>query len=121
MLPTPALSVRLLTTPAPGAATTPVPRFRNISIVVYYDANDDWQPGAGEGIAGMPVHAHDAATNELLAQGSTDDRGALEFTVAAQGPVRVSVPFLGFSQLIAGEGGDILVRVAPVGSGAGTS
>nr|HID14048.1 hypothetical protein [Anaerolineae bacterium] len=74
---------------------------------------DDHQPGAGEGIAGISAQAYEAATNQLLAQGFTDEQGSLEFTVAAQGPVRVSVPFFGFSQLVAGEGASIYLRIPP--------
>ena len=114
-IPTPSgdLTVRTLTTPTPIPATTPAPRFIPISLLVYYDANDDHQAGAGEGIAGVSAQAYEAATNQLLAQGFTDEQGSLEFTVAAQGPVRVSVPFFGFSQLVAGEGASIYVRVPP--------
>jgi hypothetical protein len=81
--------------------------------LVYYDGNDDRQPGAGEGIAGISAQAYDVATNQLLAQDFTDERGNLEFTVATHGPVRVSVPFFGFSQLVAGEGASIYLRVPP--------
>ncbi len=50
----------------------------------------------------------------MLAQGFTGAQGNLEFTVASVGPVRVSVPFFGFSQLVAGEGGaGIYLRVPP--------
>ena len=117
--PAPQLSVRVLATPAPGAVVTPAPRFVPVALLVYYDANDDGQLGAGEGIGGVSAQVYDAATNQLLAQGSTDDRGNLEFTVAAQGPVRVSIPFLGFSQLMAAHGGSIYVRVAPASSAGG--
>jgi len=111
--PTPAegLTVRPLTTPTPVVATTPAPRFIPIRLLIYYDANDDYQPGAGEGIAGISAQAYEVATNQLLAQGFTDEQGNLEFTVAAQGPVRVSVPFFGFSQLAAGEGASIYLRI----------
>ncbi len=111
--PTPAegLTVRTLTTPTPVPAATPAPRFVPITLLVYYDGNDDRQPGAGEGIAGISAQAYEVATNQLLAQGFTDEQGNLEFTVAAQGPVRVSVPFFGFSQLVAGEGASIYLRV----------
>jgi len=119
--PSPDLTVRVLTTPAPAAPTTPVPRFVPITLLVYYDANDDRQSGAAEGIGGVSAQAYQASTNQILAQGFTDDRGHLEFTVAAQGPVRVSVPYLGFSQLVAGQGGSIFVRVAPVVTVGGAS
>ncbi len=111
--PSEGLTVRPLTTPTPVPVTTPAPQFIPISILVYYDNNDDRQPGAGEGVAGVSAQAYEAATNQLLAQGFTDDQGSLEFTVAAQGPVRVSVPFFGFSQLVTGDGASIYVRVSP--------
>lgn len=109
--PSQGLTVRGLTTPTPAPATTPAPRFIPITLLVYYDSNDDRQPGAGEGIGGISAQAYQVATNQLLAQGFTDEQGNLEFTVAAQGPVRVSVPFFGFSQLVAGEGASIYLRV----------
>jgi hypothetical protein len=111
--PHPGLTVRPLTTPTPAPVTTPAPRFLPIRLLVYYDGNDDQQPGAGEGISGISAQAYEVATNQLLAQGFTDEQGNLEFTVAAQGPVRVSVPFFGFSQLVVGEGASIYLRVPP--------
>lgn len=112
--PTPAesLTVRPLTTPTPKPATTPAPRLVPIRLLVYYDANNDRQPGAGEGIAGISAQAYEIATNQLLAQGFTDEQGNLEFTV--KGPARLSVPFFGFSQLVASEeGASIYLRVPP--------
>jgi hypothetical protein len=113
--PTPSenITVRPLTTPTPVSVTTPAPRFVPISLLVYYDGNGDHQPGAGEGIAGISAQAYEVATNQLLAQGFTDEQGNLEFTVASSGPVRVSVPFFGFSQLVTGEGASIYLRVPP--------
>jgi len=113
--PTPSenITVRPLTTPTPASVTTPAPRFVPISLLVYYDGNGDHQPGAGEGIAGISAQAYEVATNQLLAQGFTDDQGNLEFTVASSGPVRVSVPFFGFSQLVTGEGASIYLRIPP--------
>jgi hypothetical protein len=107
------LSIRPLTTPTPAPVTTPAPRFIPIRLLIYYDGNDDRQPGAGEGISGISVQAYEVVTNQLLAQDFTDDLGNLEFTVAAQGPVRVSVPFFSFSQLVAGEGASVYLRVPP--------
>lgn len=107
------LTVRPLTTPTPVPVTTPAPRFVPIKLSVYYDGNDDQQPGAGEGIAGISVQVYEVATNRLLTQGYTDERGYLESTVAAQGLVRVNVPFFGFSQLVSGEGASIYLRVPP--------
>jgi hypothetical protein len=111
--PYPGLTVRPLTTPTPVPVTTSAPRFVSVRLLVYYDGNDDRQPGAGEGIAGVSAQFYEVATNQLLTQGYTDERGNLEPSVRAQGPVRVSVPFFGFSQLVAGEGASIYLRVPP--------
>jgi hypothetical protein len=118
--PLPGLTVRPLTTPTPVPVATPAPRFIPIRLLIYHDANDDRQPGAGEGIAGISAQAYEVATNQLLAQGFTDEQGNLEFTVAAQGPVRVSVPYFGFSQLVSGEGTSIYLRVPPQPLSGGT-
>lgn len=116
------LSVRPLTTPTPIPPSAP--RFLPIDLLVYYDANGDGVPGAGEGITGIPARAYDVSTNQLLAQGHTDLDGQLAFTVAMQGSVRLSIPFLDFSHLIPGgtdtqEGASVRVRVPPHGSAAG--
>lgn len=106
-----AVSIRRLTTPVPAA--TPPPRFLPVSILVYYDANGDGKRGAGEGIAGISARAYDAATNELLAEDYTDVQGSLGFSVSAQGPIRLTVPFLGLSHLVVGEEASVQVRVPP--------
>ncbi len=108
---TDALSVRPLTTPAPP--TSSAPRFLPVSLLVYYDTNDDGQPGAGEGIAGISAKAYDTATSELLAEDYTDAQGSLTFSVSAHGPVRLSIPFLGLSRLFAGEEASLQVRIPP--------
>jgi hypothetical protein len=107
------LTVRPLTTPTPVVPTTPAPRFVPVRLLVYYDGNGDGLPGAGEGIAGISAQAYEVASNELLAQDFTDEQGNLEFTVSAQGPVRISIPFLGFSHLVSGAEASIQVRVPP--------
>ncbi len=110
------LSVRAMTTPTP--VPTPASRFVPIDLLVYYDANGDGQPGAGEGIRGISAYAYEVATDELLGQGFTDAQGRLALTVASQGPIRVSIPFLSFSRLIPAPAEDqqevsIHVRVPP--------
>jgi hypothetical protein len=101
--PSAGLSVRPLTTPTPKPETPSEPSLVPIKLLVYYDANGDGQPGAGEGIGGIAAQAYDSATNSSLAQGITDAQGYLEFAARAQGPVRVTVPFFGFSQLVTEE------------------
>jgi hypothetical protein len=112
-----ALSVRALTTPTPPAPPAG-PRFVRINLLVYYDANGDAQPGAGEGITGISTRAYEVATNELLAQGFSDAQGMLSFSVSSQGAVRLTIPFLGFSHLITTSAGaqeevNLRVRVPP--------
>ncbi|MGD8243784.1 MAG: hypothetical protein PVI63_01160, partial [Anaerolineae bacterium] len=114
------LTVRPLMTPTPAAPATPAPRFLPIRLIVYYDGNGDGQPGAGEGIAGISAQAHEVMSNELLAQDFTDTQGSLEFTVSAQGPVRISIPFLGFSHLATGAEASVQVRVPPQSPPGGT-
>jgi hypothetical protein len=105
------LTIRQLTTPTPISGVPSEPGFVIVDLLVYYDANGDGQPGAGEGVKGVAVQAYDVTTDGLLAQGVTDEQGHIEFTVTAQGPVRVSVPFFGFSQIVAGEEAVIRLRV----------
>jgi hypothetical protein len=107
------LTVRVLTTPTPPPSGTPAPRFVPVDLLIYYDGNDDRSPGAGEGVAGVVVLAYDTASNEQIAQGLTDETGRLEFTASARGAVRLSIPYLGVSQLVGGEGASVYVRIAP--------
>ncbi len=111
------LTVRTLATPTPapdddGSAS----RFVPITLLVYYDANDDHQPGAGEGIAGVSAQAYSVTDNQLLAQGFTGEDGQVDFTVSAKGSIRISVPFLGFNQLVTGESASIYLRIPPQSS-----
>jgi len=116
-LPTPTpsgeLSVRTLATPSAPSASTPTIRFVPIDLLVYYDANDDHSPGAGEGIGGILARAYDTVSGEQVAEGFTDGLGHLQFTTAAQGAVRLDIPYLGVSQLVGSDGASVYVRVAP--------
>jgi len=84
-----------------------------MDLLIYYDANDDRSPGAGEGVAGLLVLAYDTATSEQIAQGLTDDLGHLQFTAAVQDAVRLSIPYLGVNYLVGSEGASIYVRIPP--------
>lgn len=109
------LAVRLLATPsAPETAGTPSLHFTPVDLLVYYDANGDGSPGAGEGVAGMLVLAYDTVSGDQIAQGLTDELGSLQFTAAAQGLIRLSIPYLGVSYLLGEEGATVYVRVPPV-------
>jgi hypothetical protein len=105
------LKIRQLTSPTPAPEASAEPVLVPINLLIYYDANGDGQPGAGEGVAGISAQAYDASANDLLAQGITDEQGYLEFSVTAEGPVRVAVPFFGFSQLVTENKATIRLRV----------
>lgn len=112
------LSVRLISTPAPPSPeATPAPRFVPLDILVYYDANNDRSPGAGEGVAGLRILAYDTLTGEQVAEGVTDEMGRLRFTAAVRGAVRIVVPYLGIGRVVEGEGASVYIRIAaPTGS-----
>lgn len=117
-IPTPApggvLSVRLMATPPPRTSPpTPALHFVPVDMLVYYDANGDGSPGAGEGVGGIQVLAYDTATGAKIAEGFTDELGSLQFTAAAQGALRLNIPYLGISRLASDDGGTIYVRIAP--------
>ncbi len=108
------LSVRLISTPTPPSPeATPAPRFVPLDVLVYYDANNDRSPGAGEGVAGLRILAYDTLTGEQVAEGVTDDMGRLRFTAAVRGAVRIVVPYLGIGRVIEGEGASVYIRIAP--------
>lgn len=107
------LSVRLVSTPTPPAPeTTPSPRFVPLDILIYYDANNDRSPGAGEGVAGLRILAYDTLTGEQVAEGVTDEVGRLRFTAAVRGAVRIFVPYLGVGRVVEGEGASVYIRIA---------
>lgn len=109
------LSVRLISTPTPPPAqVTPAPRFVPLDILVYYDANNDHSPGAGEGIAGLRIVAYDTHTGEQVTEGVTDEVGRLRFTAAVRGAVRIFIPYLGVGRVVeGGEGASVYIRIAP--------
>jgi len=114
--PTPSdeLTVRLLTTPTPPPPpSTPSLHFVPVDLLVYYDADGDRAPDPGEGVAGITVLAYDTATGKETTQGFTDESGRLRFTVAVQGRVRISIPYLGVSQIVGEEGATLYIRIAP--------
>ncbi len=109
--PRPEIIIVPLPTSTPSAGDAEVV---NLDITVYYDANESFTPELNEGVVGVSVAVYDNATGALLAFGYTNDAGNVRFgPIAASGAVRVSVPFLGFSQVVAGGDSTILIRIAP--------
>lgn len=72
------------------AKTTPATRIR---LLVYYDANNDRQPGPGEGIANVSVLAVDAQ-GQRLGQVFTNAQGEAIFNLTGETIARVIVPFV---------------------------
>ncbi|HEY75693.1 MAG TPA: hypothetical protein G4O00_05865 [Thermoflexia bacterium] len=110
------LDIRLLSTPTPPPpppSRTPTPHFVPVDLLVYYDANDDHSPDPGEGVSGIPVLAYDTSTGAEVAQCFTELSGRCQFTVAVQGQVRISIPYLGIDYVIGEEGATLHVRIPP--------
>ena len=70
--------------------TTPATPIR---LLVYYDANNDRQPGPGEGIANVSVLAVDAQ-GQRLARVFTNAQGEAIFNLTSETVARVIVPFV---------------------------
>ena len=70
--------------------TTPTTHIR---LLVYYDANNDRQPGPGEGIANVSVLAVDAQ-GQRLARVFTNTQGEAIFNLDSETVARVIVPFV---------------------------
>ncbi|MCP4452481.1 MAG: hypothetical protein GY809_13550, partial [Planctomycetes bacterium] len=72
----------------------------HIRLLVYYDANNDRQPGPGEGIANVSVLAVDAQ-GQRIARIFTNAQGEAIFNLASETIARVIVPFVpGWSEKI---------------------
>jgi hypothetical protein len=109
--PRPNVVIQPLATPTPvGAAVQSV----NIQVTIYYDLNLNYTPELNEGIGDVAVALYDQTTGQLLAFGYTNEAGMVQFSgITAAGAVRVSVPFLGFTQIVANSQANIVIRVAP--------
>jgi hypothetical protein len=113
------LVVRPMTTPTPPSAAadmpvaTATPGLYVLEMLLYYDQNENGQSDPGEGISSVLARAYDALNGELLSIDYTDETGYLRFTVPTRGPVRVSVPFFGFNQIVTTTDTDIQIRIAP--------
>jgi hypothetical protein len=70
--------------------TTPATHIR---LLVYYDANNDRQPGPGEGIANVSVLAVDAQ-GQRIARVFTNAQGEAIFNLTSAAVARVIVPFV---------------------------
>jgi len=85
-----------------------------IRLLVYYDANNDRQPGPGEGIANVSVLAVDSQ-GQSLARVFTNAQGEAIFNLTGETIARVIVPFVpGWSARVrAGESNNDIVLGLP--------
>jgi hypothetical protein len=109
--PRPNVLIQPLSTPTPVG---PPVQSVTIQLTIYYDLNLNYTPELNEGIGDVAVALYDQATGQLLAFGYTNEAGTIQFSgITAAGTIRVSVPFLSFTQIVANSQANIVIRVAP--------
>ncbi|MFO7682561.1 MAG: Calx-beta domain-containing protein [Chloroflexota bacterium] len=109
--PPPIVQINPLPTPTPSSGGQ---RLANVNVTLYYDSNNNYMPELTEGIMDVAVALYDNTTGQLLAFGYTNETGAIRFeSISATGALRVSVPFLNYSQVVFGDESNILIRVSP--------
>ncbi len=125
--PTPSLVPTLTPTPTPTppfivvnevATATPVGQQTvvvPITLLVYYDLNDNRSSDSGEGVVGISARVIDVITGQELQHGFTDANGFVSLTTRATGVVRLVVPYLSYSVVIQPSGSQITLRIAPSG------
>ena len=107
--PRPVVNISTLPTATPEII---VPPSTTLDVILYYDINDNNQAEINEGIVDMVVVVYDNATGNLLSFGYTNEGGAVRFReLPVGGPVRISVPYLGFSQVVSGESTVVQLRI----------
>lgn len=85
-----------------------------VEVTIYYDENDNKAPDINEGITGVNMQVLDGLSNRLIGQTFTNGQGhASIFTSTAQ-KVRVTIPYLGYSQTIGPPGKQFEIRVSPL-------
>ncbi len=119
-VPSPTLAqivVRPMTTPPPPPtplpAVTPTAGLYIVNLSVYYDRNANGTVDAGEGISDVLARAYDIMDGELLSIDYTDEQGAIRFSLPTAGPVRISVPFFSFNQVVTNNNAQIPIRILP--------
>ena len=125
--PTPSLVPTLTPTPTPTPpfiVVNPLPTATPvgqqaivvpISLVVYYDLNNNRSSDPGEGVVGISARVIDVITGQELQHGFTDVNGFVSLTTQATGIVRLVVPYLSYSVVIQPSGSQITLRIAPSG------
>lgn len=109
--PLPVVSVRPLPTATPAVVA---PTGYTLDVLLYYDENGNFSPELNEGIVEMAVVLYNHSTGALLAFGYTNQAGMVRFeNLRVTGAVRVTVPFLNFTQILPATVANVQIRVAP--------
>lgn len=110
-VPPPIVGFQPLPTATPIAAAQ---QTTTVQVTVYYDSNFNFTPELTEGIMDVAVELYDNSTGELLAFGYSNEAGVIRFdSIVSLGAIRVEVPYLNYSQVVAGASANILLRVEP--------
>jgi hypothetical protein len=109
---TPTRNIQIIPLPTNTPATSQQVTI-NIELTVYFDNNNNFQVEIEEGVQDVAIAIYDNTTNELLAFGYTNEAGAIRFSsIAASGTVRVSIPYLQYTQTVIGDT-ITSIRIAP--------
>jgi len=113
--PTPEPQLQLRTFSLAPPTPTPLPlQSIVIDLTVYYDENDNKAPDSNEGITGVNLQILDSLTNQVLGQAFTNNEGHATVFASAADEVRLSVPYLGYSQEVRPPGSQLLIRIPPL-------
>jgi len=121
-------SAALDTTPSPESTPEPVLQVQTFSLApatptplpvqpivveltVYYDENDNQAPDVSEGVTGINMQILDSLTNRVLGQAFTNSEGHATLFVSATKEIRLTVPYLGYSQAVKPPGGAFEIRI----------
>jgi len=109
----PELQVKTFSLAPPTPTPLPALPF-TLELTVYYDENNNKAVDLNEGVHGINMQVLDSLTNRLLGQAFTDSQGHATIFISSTHNVRVSVPYLGYSQLVKSPGNDYEIRIAPL-------
>lgn len=113
-LPSPTSPPNINIRPLPTATSGTAPQQEiAVEVTIYYDRNLNSMAELTEGIIDVVVALYDETDGQLLSYGITNEAGNIRFNpVTTTNAVRVSVPYLNYSQVVT-ESTMIQLRVAP--------
>lgn len=105
-------NIRIQPLPTATSASAPQQEIM-VEVTIYYDRNLNFMAELTEGIIDVVVALYDESNGQLLSYGYTNEAGNVRFNpVTTTNAVRVSVPYLNYSQVVS-ESTMIQLRVAP--------